>query len=118
MGDSDIKVVFVHDIRTMEQMLLKTVECYEGAAKISPSESISFRLANSLNELASYYLNVAKQSVTAEDAIFACNKSEPYLTRGLQIFENLNNDANIALLNSNMGHLHRLLAFAHMPTDR
>ncbi|KAH1012911.1 erythroid differentiation-related factor 1 [Dendroctonus ponderosae] len=118
LGDSDIKVVFVHDIRTIEQMLLKTVECYEGAAKISPSESISFRLANSLNELASYYLNVAKQSTTAEDAIFACNKSEPYLTRGLQIFENLNNDANIALLNSNMGHLHRLLAFAHMPTDR
>lgn len=43
LGDSEIKVVFVHDIRTIEQMLLKTVECYDGAGKISPSESISFR---------------------------------------------------------------------------
>lgn len=118
LGDSETKVVFVYDIRTIEQMLLKTVECYDGALKMSPSESILFRLANSLNELASYYLNVAKQAKRPEDIIDACQKSEPHLTRGLHIFEKINNDANIALLNSNMGHLHRLLAYAHTPEQR
>ncbi|XP_030767358.1 erythroid differentiation-related factor 1 [Sitophilus oryzae] len=118
LGDSETKVVFIPDIRTIEQMLIKTVECYETALKMSSSESIMFRLANSLNELASYYLNVAKNAKLPKDIIEACNKSEPYLVKGLQLFEKANNDANIALLSSNMGHLHRLLAYAHTPEER
>ncbi|KAL1490907.1 hypothetical protein ABEB36_011582 [Hypothenemus hampei] len=117
LGDNETKVVFIHDIRTIEQMLVKTVECYETAEKMSPSESISFRLANSLNELATYYLNVAKSAQNTQDIIDACHKSEPHLNRGLQLFEKINNDANIALLSSNMGHLHRLLANAHAPKE-
>ncbi|XP_066141863.1 erythroid differentiation-related factor 1 [Euwallacea fornicatus] len=118
LGDSAARVVLIPDIRTLEQMLLKTVKCYETANQISQSESISFRLANSLNEVASYYLQISRQAKTSKDIIDACNNSEPYLTKGLHIFERIHNDANIALLNSNMGHLHRLMAHAHTPTER
>ncbi|XP_060526608.1 erythroid differentiation-related factor 1 [Cylas formicarius] len=117
LGDSETRCVFVHDVRTIEQMLVKAVECYDVALKMSPSESLSFRLANGLNELASYHLNVAKQSKSPRDVRAACDKAEPYLVRSLEIFERLNNDANIALLNSNVGHMHRMLAYAHGPDD-
>ncbi|KAJ8959533.1 hypothetical protein NQ314_006270 [Rhamnusium bicolor] len=118
IGESDMRCVFVYDIRTIEQMLLKGVECYEAALKLSETDSILRRLGNSLNEVASYYLNMAKVSKSEEDIIETCMKGEPYLTRGLEIFEKIKDDANIALLYANMGHLHRLLAHASTPAER
>ncbi|XP_076260625.1 erythroid differentiation-related factor 1 isoform X2 [Rhynchophorus ferrugineus] len=118
LGDSEIKVVFIPDIRTVEQMLVRTIECYEQSLKISACDNILFRLASSFNELANYYLNIAKYSKSQEEIIHACSKSEPYLIKGLQIFEKKNCATNVALLNSNMGHLHRLLAHANTPEER
>nr|CAH7736010.1 unnamed protein product [Callosobruchus chinensis] len=118
LGESNMKCVFIYDIRTIEQMLLKAIECYEAALKLSETESILRRLGNSLNEVASYYLNKAKTEKKTDDIISTCKKGEPYLTRGLEIFEKVKDDANIALLYTNMGHLHRLLAYANTPTER
>ncbi|XP_050296078.1 erythroid differentiation-related factor 1 [Anthonomus grandis grandis] len=118
LGDKDVRVVFIHDIRTIEQMLLKAVKCYEMGGQIAPSNSLDIRLANSLNELANHYLNEAKSAKSSQDILDACAKSEPLLIKGLQIFEKVNNDANTALLHSNMGHLHRLMAHAYAPEDR
>ncbi|KAJ8920435.1 hypothetical protein NQ315_005303 [Exocentrus adspersus] len=118
IAESNTKCVFLYDIRTIEQMLLKAVECYEEAWKLSETDNILRRLGNSLNEVASYYLNMAKVSKKEEDIISICKKAEPYLTRGLEIFEKVKDDANIALLHTNMGHLHRLLAHANTPIER
>lgn len=76
IADTDMKCVFIYDLRTIEQMLLKAVECYEMAYKISEHESILRRLGNSLNELASYYLNIAKTEKTTEDIRMTCKKGE------------------------------------------
>lgn len=40
IGHSIFKCVFLYDIRTIEQMLMKAIECYEEALKIAPSDSI------------------------------------------------------------------------------
>lgn len=74
IANTNMKCVFLYDIRTIEQMLLKAVECYEMALKISETESILRRLGNSLNELASYYLNIAKAEKKADDVRSTCKK--------------------------------------------
>lgn len=76
IANTDMKCVFLYDIRTIEQMLLKAVECYEMALKISETESILRRLGNSLNELASYYLNIAKTEKKVDDIRASCKKGE------------------------------------------
>ncbi|CAH1374318.1 unnamed protein product [Tenebrio molitor] len=118
IGDSNIKCVFIYDIRTIEQILLKGVECYEEALKSCENDSILRRLGNSLNEVASFYLNKAKSSKTGGQIQDMCKKAEPYLQRGLAVFEKVKDDANIALLYTNTGHLHRLLAHANTPDNR
>lgn len=116
--ESNMKCVFIYDIRTIEQMLLKGVECYEEALKACESDSILRRLGNSLNEIASFYLNRAKTGKSDSLIIDSCKKAEPYLKRGLEVFEIVKDDANMALLYTNMGHLHRLLAHANTPSKR
>ncbi|XP_023016253.2 erythroid differentiation-related factor 1 [Leptinotarsa decemlineata] len=118
IGENHMRCVFIYDIRTIEQMLLKSIECYEAALKLSETDSILRRLGNSLNEVASYYLNRAKTEKSAKDIILTCKKAEPYLVRGLEIFERVKDEANTALLYTNTGHLHRLLAHAHTPDER
>ncbi|CAG9857634.1 unnamed protein product [Phyllotreta striolata] len=118
IGESATRCVFLFDVRTVEQMLLKAVECYETAVKISPSDGGLRRLANGLNELSTFYLNRAKGEKDARDLIESCRKAETYLTKGLELFESVKDDANVALLSTNIGHLHRLLAHAHAPKDR
>lgn len=86
--------------------------------KYGESESILLRLGNSLNELGTFFLNRARNS-SSELVIFdSCNKAEPYLKKGLDMFEKIKNDNNVALLYTNMGHLHRVLAHANSPTER
>lgn len=118
IGQSNMKCVLIYDIRTIEQILLKGIECYEEALKSCENESILRRLGNSLNEVASFYLNRAKSGKTKSVIIDSCKKGEPYLKRGLEIFEKVKDDDNIALLYTNMGHLHRLLAHANTPVER
>lgn len=118
IGDCSIKCVFLYDIRTVEQMLMKGIECYEQALNISKTENILRRLANNLNELASYYLSRARQAKTNDAVAESCRQAEPYLVRSLEIFEQVKDDANIALIHANMGHLNRLLAHASRPEER
>lgn len=118
IGESNMKCVLIYDIRTMEQILLKGVECYEEALKSCETDSIVRRLGNSLNEIASFYLNRAKNGKNKSAIVESCKKSEPYLKRGLEIFEKVKDEDNIALLYTNMGHLHRLLAHANTPVKR
>lgn len=40
------------------------------------------------------------------------------MTRGLEIFEKVKDEANTALLYANTGHLHRMLAHTNTPADR
>ncbi|KAF5299483.1 hypothetical protein FQR65_LT01064 [Abscondita terminalis] len=116
--DSNLKCVLIPDIRTIEQMLVKCVQLYDEALNYRSCESILLRLGNSLNELGTFFLNRARNS-TAESIIFdSCNKAEPYLKRGLEIFEKIKNDSNVALLYTNIGHLHRILAHASSPRER
>jgi len=117
-GESNLKSVLIYEIRTIEQMLLRGVELYDEALKYGESESILLRLGNSLNELGTFFLNRARNS-TAESVIFdSCNKAEPHLKRGMEVFEKIKNDSNVSLLYTNMGHLHRILAHASSPTER
>ncbi|EEZ97828.2 Erythroid differentiation-related factor 1-like Protein [Tribolium castaneum] len=118
IGESNMKCVFIYDIRTIEQILLKGVECYEVALKSSENDSILRRLGNGLNEVASFYLNKAKSAKTSDLTVEMCKKAEPYLTRGLIVFEKVKDEANVALLYTNMGHMHRLLAHANTPENR
>lgn len=118
IAESNMKCVLIYDIRTMEQMLLKGVECYEEALKAAETEGMLRRLGNSLNEIASFYLNRAKNGKTKSVIMDSCKKGGPYLKRGLEVFEKVKDDDNIALLYTNMGHLHRLLAHANTPVER
>lgn len=88
------------------------------ALKICKSDNILRRLANNLNEVASFYLNRARNSKSNEAISEACKQAEPYLVRSLEHFEQVNDDANIALIQANMGHLNRLLAYAATPLER
>ncbi|XP_072386281.1 erythroid differentiation-related factor 1 [Diabrotica undecimpunctata] len=118
IGNSEMRCVFLFDIRTIEQMLLKSIECYETALKLSESDNILRRLANSLNEIGSYYLNRAKVEKNMNDIVQTCKKADNYLARGLELFERVKDTANVALLYTNIGHLYRLLAHANTPVDR
>lgn len=118
LGKMNIKSVFIYALLTIEQMLLQSVECYEAALRSSETDSVLRRLGNSLNEVASLYLNKAKSAEIGENRIEMCKKAEPFLIRGLIVFKKVKDQANTALLYSNMGHLHRLLAHANMPDLR
>lgn len=119
IGEENIKCVFIYDILSIEQMLLKGVECYQEALKLNDADdSILRRLGNSLNEVGSFYLNQGKSMQNQIDVYDMCKKAEMYLKKSLEIFEKIKDEANIALLYTNMGHLHRLLAHASTPADR
>ncbi|XP_017769509.1 PREDICTED: erythroid differentiation-related factor 1 [Nicrophorus vespilloides] len=119
LAESNMKCVLIYDIRTIEQMLLKAIECYDEALKkIKHPESILRRLGNSLNETGAFYLNKAKMFQDGATMIEYCKKSEPHLKRATEIFETVKDEANAALVFTNTGHLHRLLAYAHSPSGR
>lgn len=111
IGESNKKCVFIYDILSKEQMFLNSVACYEEALKCYESNSIQQRLGNSLNEMGTFYLNIAKASSCDPDAVHYSKKAKIYLKRGLEIFEKIKDQANIALLCTNLGHLSRLMAY-------
>ena len=116
--DCDMKCVFLYDIRTIEQMLLQSVECYHNAHKVCKSDQILRRLGNSLNEIGTFYLNRAKNTRDEFLVENSCLKAEKYLKRGTEIFEEAKDSANSALLHTNMGHLHRFMAHVDAPVNR
>ncbi|KAK9743775.1 hypothetical protein QE152_g8325 [Popillia japonica] len=120
-GEEDLKIleqIEADERLTVEQMLIKSIECYEEALHICEADGIHRRLGNALNEIGSFYLNKAKNSKEEAMVIELCKKAETYLKQGLDIFEKVKDDANTALLYTNMGHLHRLLAHISIPTGR
>ncbi|XP_022917617.1 erythroid differentiation-related factor 1 [Onthophagus taurus] len=108
--NSPLKAIFIYEIRTIEQMLLNAINCYEGAKSICDSTNMLRRLGNALNEVGSFYLNKAKQAEKLDDILEIAKKAESHLKKGIELFENAKDAANSALLYTNMGHLHRLLA--------
>ncbi|KAL3280357.1 hypothetical protein HHI36_017846 [Cryptolaemus montrouzieri] len=118
IGDHNVKCVFIYDILSIEQMILQGVQCYEEALKVSETESILRRLGNSLNETGMYFLNLAKNGKDKKDLMDTARKAEMYLARGLEVFEKVKDEANIALLYTNIGHMHRLLGYAWTPETR
>lgn len=113
-----LKCVLLYELRTVEQMLLKSIECYEEALNFCEADGIHRRLGNALNEIGSFYLNRAKNSNEEAVVIELCKKAETYLKLGLDTFEKVKDDANTALLYTNMGHLNRLLAHINIPSGR
>ncbi|KAI4459895.1 erythroid differentiation-related factor 1 [Holotrichia oblita] len=105
---------------------LKILEQIEADERLYDVQSSSYleadgihrRLGNALNEIGSFYLNKAKNSREETMVVELCKKAETYLKQGLDIFEKVKDDANTALLYTNMGHLHRLLAHISIPTGR
>lgn len=117
-AESNMRNVLLYEIRTIEQMLLKGVELYDEALRYGETDSLLLRLGNSLNEIGTFYLNQARSQGNESLVFDFAAKAEPYLKRSLEIFEKIKNDSNTALLYTNLGHLHRLLAHANSPSER
>lgn len=97
---------------------LSGTELYDEALKYGETDSILLRLGNALNEVGSFYLNRARTMLGDSSIFDTCTKAESCLKRALDIFEKIRNDGNTALLYTNIGHLHRLLAHANSPAER
>lgn len=117
-SQSQMECVINCTIDTIEHTLQTGVQCYEQALKSCETDSMLLRLGNVLNEVASYYLNRARAINSPDDIVALCEKAEINLKRALEAFEKAKNESNMALLYTNMGHLHRLLAHTNTPSDR
>lgn len=94
IGKERMRCVLINDIRTIEQMLLKSAECYGEALKICESDGILRRMGNCSNEVGSFYLNRAKKAEKNEEIIEDCKKAEPYLKMALDAFEKVSVSSN------------------------
>lgn len=108
----------------MESLLLASMKCYEVAIELSNggsgSDELLTRLGNVQNELGVKYMYKAQEDYnnllradneeTGAKQVQALAKSLEYLQRGVATFEKLTDVANLSLVLSNMGRLHRLHA--------
>lgn len=103
----------------IEDILNLSCECYKQALKVNRdkhgagNDSLKKRLGNIENELGVYYMNQAIKLYDNEEndgGQEALNKSLEHLKIGLEAFEDVQDKANMALLNSNMGRLMRTYA--------
>lgn len=115
IGSCSINCVLLYDILTIEQILLKGIECYSKALKFGESDSIMQRLGNNYNEIGSFYLHRGKNTENADISKDSLSKAEQYFKKGLELFEKIKDIPNVALLCTNLGHLYRYLA--HMKDD-
>lgn len=115
---SEIKWISVlpKEFSTIEQMLLTSCNCYEKAFTTEPLQDVNSlyrRLGNIQNELGVFYMNKASETreLFQEYHLKALN----YLQNGIKSFEAVKDEANLALLHSNMGRLMRLCAHFNSP---
>ncbi|XP_045460302.1 erythroid differentiation-related factor 1 [Harmonia axyridis] len=100
------------DFETPEAVIHLAVVCYEEALKVSETDNMLKRLGNALNETGTYYLNYAKMFYGQEIRTWA-KKAEKYITSSLKIFDKIGDVVNMALVNTNLGHMHRLIAYSY-----
>ncbi|XP_029844303.2 erythroid differentiation-related factor 1 [Ixodes scapularis] len=107
----------------LERTLILSARCYASALKILSSErlnefqQLTRRLGNISNELGVFYMNQAarifnEQEHSSEQMEQLWAKSQECLEKGVDAFDTLNDVANLALVNSNLGRLMRLRAHA------
>lgn len=104
------------EFESIEQMLLTSSICYEKALTTEPLQEVNSlyrRLGNIQNEIGVFYMN--KASETREQFQEYHDKALQYLQSGIKSFEAVKDEANLALLHSNMGRLMRLCAHFHSP---
>ncbi|RZF37157.1 hypothetical protein LSTR_LSTR014856, partial [Laodelphax striatellus] len=100
------------------QMLVVGCQFYSRALVLAPCDNLRRRLGNIHNEIGSYYMNQAAAAQTTPptnneerlkyDNLFKAARS--HLEQGVEQFESVSDNANLALLHSNTGRLMRLLA--------
>lgn len=115
--EDSMKCVVLDSFDTIEEVLLKAVECYEVALSFKRNDSILRRLGNSYNEIGSFYLHRGKN---CNDKLVAnwWEKAVSFLKKGINVFKEIGDEANMALLYTNLGHLHRLMAHINIPEIR
>ncbi|XP_022184914.2 erythroid differentiation-related factor 1 isoform X1 [Nilaparvata lugens] len=100
------------------QMLVVGCQFYSRALALAPCDNLRRRLGNIHNEIGSYYMNQAatvqstpptnNEERLKYDNLFKAARS--HLEQGVEQFESVSDNANLALLHSNTGRLMRLLA--------
>lgn len=103
---------------TIEQMLLASCKCYEKALLSDPVQELKAlyrRLGNVQNELGVFYMNKAGEDSDRFQENY--KRALTFLQNGIKSFEEVRDDANLALLYSNMGRLMRLCAHFYSPNS-
>lgn len=106
------------DFESIEQMLLASCQCYEKALLMDPLQEVNSlyrRLGNVQNEIGVFYMS--KASTCSNNYEEYNRKVFQYLQSGIKLFEAVKDDANLALLHSNMGRLMRICAHFNTPDD-
>ncbi|XP_075222237.1 erythroid differentiation-related factor 1-like isoform X2 [Lycorma delicatula] len=105
------------NLENNEQLLLASYRCYNRALILAPSDILRRRLGNIHNELGSFYMNQAAAALQTSSDTFTKEKFDElfktvqwHLEQGVEQFETVRDNANLALLYSNTGRLMRLMA--------
>lgn len=109
-------ITLPQEFQSIEQVLLASCELYEKALVLEPPQEVNSlyrRLGNVQNEIGVFYMNKASENNDQFEEYN--NKALKYLQSGIKSFEAVKDDANLALLHSNMGRLMRLCAHYHSP---
>lgn len=120
---ADEIVELEYPIDNLEQLMLKSISCYESALKFTEEDSsrsdLYGRIGNVLNELGVRYMNWADPKNASSNAdidrLTLAKKSFDCLNRGISAFEKINDDANLSILLCNMGRFMRFRA--HLEED-
>ncbi|XP_044761246.1 erythroid differentiation-related factor 1 [Coccinella septempunctata] len=113
----NLMCVYDCDFSNPEGVLNGAVLCYEEALKVCETENMLKRLGNSLNEAGAYFLHYAKRFQGREIGEWA-KKGEVYLLKALKVFEKIGDKENVALLNTNLAHMYRVLAYSYYSPGR
>lgn len=106
--------VLPQKLENIEQTLLHSRICYEKSLIEEPIQDRNHllrRLGNVQNEIGVYYMNKIPSCKSWDEVQVYYMKSEINLQNGIKSFEAVKDDANLALLHSNMGRLMRICIY-------
>uniref|UniRef100_A0A8D9EM91 Erythroid differentiation-related factor 1 n=1 Tax=Cacopsylla melanoneura TaxID=428564 RepID=A0A8D9EM91_9HEMI len=115
-------------LTSIKETMLSSLECYECALELASSDAsrrnLWPRLGNIYNELGSMFMNEAGLAcqkepleLTQQEIRDLFVKAREFLGKGISAFHLVRDDANLALLHSNMGRLMRLLAHTNITNE-